>query len=108
MRYDKTQQILNNSDEYSDIFKNKNVKNIVQYSSFDFGKLRNINDYNIDNIIHTVQPFERLYMISQKYYNSPEYGWIICYTNNISNELEISIGTKLNIYFPIDRILELL
>jgi hypothetical protein len=46
-------------------------------------------------------------MISQKYYGSPEYGWLICYTNKISNELQIKDGDILVIYLPLASVLEL-
>ena len=107
MRYKKTKRIINNSSMYGDVFFNKGVKTITQYSSFNFRNLKNIDDYGIDYITHVVQPFDRLYMISQKYYQSPDYGWLICYTNQISNELDINPGLELKIYFPLDSVLEL-
>lgn len=106
-RYLKTLKIINNTEQYSELFKEKKVNSITQYSSFDFKKLKNIEDYNLDVTYHVVQPFERLYMISQKYYSAPEYGWLICYTNKISNELDIKIGDSLKIYLPLNNVLEL-
>jgi hypothetical protein len=47
-------------------------------------------------------------MISQKYYKSPEYGWIICYTNGLSSELLINAGDVLIIYLPFQTVLGLL
>lgn len=108
MRNNKTQKLLNNTEQYSEHFKNKGVKDIIQYATFDFRNLRNLEEANLDNILHIVQPYEKLYMISQKYYSSPEYGWLICYTNKIGNELNIYIGMPLIIYFPLDRLLGLM
>jgi hypothetical protein len=107
-RYSNTQKILNNSESYNQLFKQKNVKNIVQYSTFDFGNLNTALDSGIEKVIHVVQPFEKLYTISQKYYGMPEYGWLICYTNKIPNELEIKAGDPLFIYLPLGSILGLL
>lgn len=106
-RYKNTQKIINNSSLYKQFFKDKNLKNVVQYSTFDFRNLKNIDELNLETVAHTVQPFERLYMISQKYYGTPEYGWLICYTNKISNELEIQDGDVLIIYLPLASVLEL-
>lgn len=106
-RYDKIQEIINNSEKYSTLFQNKKVNNILQFSSFDFGNLKDINLGNIDNLLHIVQAHEKLYMISNKYYGSPDYGWLICYTNKLSNELLIFPGLPLKIYFPLDKVLEL-
>lgn len=107
-RYSKTNKLLNNSPIYKQLLNEKNLKNLVQYATFNFNNLKNINQYNFDSTTHIVEPFERLYMISQKYYGSPEYGWLIAYTNKISNELEIKSGDPLIIYLPLESVLELL
>ena len=104
-RYKKVKQFINNEETYSEYFQQKNIPAIKQYSTYDFSNLKNINKSNLEFISHTVQPFEKIYMISQKYYSTPEYGWIICYMNGIKNELEIEIGQTLQIYFPIEEIL---
>lgn len=107
-RHKSTQKIVNNSDIYSQYLKDRNIGKLVQYSTFDFNRLRDINTLNIESIAHTVQPFEKLYSISQKYYGSPEYGWLICFTNGKANELQINTGDTLLIYLPLQSVLELL
>ena len=107
-RYNKTRKVVNNTEQYSEVLEAKGVSSLTQYSSFTFNKLRDIADYNLDSIVHTVQPFERLYTISQKYYGSPEYGWLILYTNRIANETLLNIGDPLVIYQPLQTLLELL
>lgn len=107
-RYNKTQKIINNSESYQELFDRKKINNITQLSSFNFGNLKNIFDSDVDRVLHIVQPGEKLYTISQKYYNNPDYGWLICYTNKISNELFVNIGTPLFIYFPLDTVLRMM
>lgn len=107
-RYNKMQSIINNSNSYVDIFKQKNLSYIKQYGTYDFKNLKTIDTTNLELTIHVIQPFDKLYMISQKYYESPEYGWIILYTNKLSSELQLKVGSVLNIYFPLQGILELL
>jgi hypothetical protein len=58
-------------------------------------------------VSHTVQPFERLYNISNLYYGSPDFGWVILYTNGLSSELQISENTVLTIYLNITKLLGL-
>jgi hypothetical protein len=106
-RYTNTRKIINNTDLYKQVFRDKKIKNITQYSTYNFGNLQNIDEYNLETVFHEVQPFEKLYMISQKYYGSPEYGWLICYTNKISNEMLIQDGQGLLIYLPLISVLEL-
>lgn len=107
-RYKRTQILLNNSESYWEFFKNKNVDYIRQYATFDFNKLKSLNLSNVEYINHIVQPFDKLYNLSQKYYNSPEYGWLILYTNKIGSELDIKVNDMLSIYFPLQSLLELL
>jgi hypothetical protein len=107
-RYKNNEKILNNSTIYKQYLQERNIKNLVQYSTFNFGNLKNIEDSGIDSVEHSVEPFDKLYSISQRYYGSPEYGWLICYTNRISNELEIKTGDVLTIYVPLESVLGLL
>jgi hypothetical protein len=104
-RYNKVQKVINNSEQYEDLLKQKGLNTLVQYKTFDFSKLKNLDITSLDSIIHIVQPFERLYNISQKYYGAPEYGWLICYLNKLSSELEIKSGDGLIIYIPLQSIL---
>lgn len=107
-RYENTQLLRNNSNIYKQMFNQKKIKNLLQYSTFDFGELKNLENYNLEIITHEVQPQDRLYTISQKYYGSPEYSWLICYTNKKSNELLINTGDLLLIYVPLETLLGLL
>lgn len=106
-RYSNINKLLNNSPIYKQLLKDKNLKSLVQYATFDFSNLKNIDQYNLDTTTHIVEPYERLYMISQKYYGSPEYGWLILFTNKISNELNIKTGDPLVIYLPLESVLGL-
>ena len=107
-RYNKSGILINNSENYWEFFKNKNIDHIRQYATFDFNNLKTLKSSNIEYITHVIQPFDKLYMLSQKYYNSPEYGWLILYTNKIGSELNIKINDVLTIYFPLQSLLELL
>jgi hypothetical protein len=107
-RYRKTQKIINQSDVYKTYFQKNKIKSITQYATYRFGNLKDISKTDIQFVLHTVEPFEKLYNISNKYYNSPEYGWLICYLNEKPNEMEISAGDILKIYYPIDEVLGLL
>lgn len=107
-RYKKTPKIVNGSLLYSDIFNEKKVDFINQYSTYDFNNLKFLEESNLEYVIHIMQSFDKLYMLSQKYYNSPEYGWLILYTNRLGSEFQISVGQALNIYLPLQGLLGLL
>lgn len=107
-RYYNTQKIINNADRDKALMDKKNIKNILQYSIYDFGTLGSDNKLNLDITYHTFERGDKLYNIAQKYYNDASLGWLICYTNNISNELQILEGQMLSIYLPLENLLELL
>lgn len=107
-RYDKTGKLINNSEQYEDLLVSKNIKTLTQYSTFDFRELRNLQNYSFDVLVHQVEPFEKLYNISQKYYGDPQYGWLILYTNRIANEMLVKSGDTLFIYQPLNELLGLL
>jgi hypothetical protein len=104
-RYIKTGILINNSEEYSDLFIQKNVTSVKQYSTYNFSKISENIKNNLDIVYHSFSAQDKLYNISEKYYGSPEYSWLICYTNNIPNELSIKEGDLLKIYLPLNRIL---
>jgi hypothetical protein len=107
-RYLKSQKIINNSQDYQELFDRKKINYILQNSTFDFGRLREVPYLNFDKLTHVVGPHERLDQISSKYYGSPEYGWVILFLNMYRSEFEIQTGDLLDIYMPISGILELL
>ncbi len=107
-RYSRTGIVVNNTPEYTNFLRSRKLYFIEQYKIFDFKNLKNFKDYNLDVVVHTVKPYEKLYNISYEYYKSSEYSWVICYTNSIASELDIETGMKLNIYMPLNNLLELL
>jgi len=106
MRNDNRKYFRNASSNYNNLFQERNIKFIDQYTTLDISKLKDIGtEFNF--LIHKVAPFETIHDISIKYYESPQYGWLICYTNKIGSELEINIGKILKIYYPLQSILQL-
>jgi len=107
-RYLTSKQFNNSSELYQTILQNKKLNSLNQYTTFNFGKLKKINESGISSIFHTVDVGERLEKISQRYYNSPDYGWLILFTNAVGSELDLYIGQSLTIYYPIEDITSLM
>lgn len=103
-RYQNTRKIINSANEYKQILDTKKVNLINQYFLFDFTKIENNKDLS-RTVTHIIKPNEKLFMISNFYYRSPEYGWFILYTNNISNELVLREGDSLTIYLDIFKVI---
>lgn len=107
-RYSRNPKIVNNAEAYTDVLTSRGSKSLTQYSTFNFAALNDPRIQLLDKVVHTVQSGDTLYNISNLYYGSPEFGWIICYLNKISNETKVTVGTPLVIYIPIESILRLL
>lgn len=107
-RYRKNNIVINNSPSYKQVLDDKNIKLIRQLTTFDFSKLNDPEIENLQKTIHIVESNERLYQISNLYYDSPEYGWLICYTNKLSSELQIYPGMALTIYYPLADLMRFL
>ena len=101
-RYRNTKQAINISPLYKETFLNKKTTSLQHYSLFQFNQADLSNSIKIT---HPVEPNEKLYMISQKYYETPELGWVILYTNGLSSELQLQTGMILNIYLDLRKIL---
>lgn len=107
-RYSKTQIYVNVNENYETFLRNKKLNNLTQYSTFNFSKFEDLKRNNqIFSFVHVVEPFDKLNVLSQKYYNSPDLVWLICYTNGLANETLIQIGTPLQIFGPQQKILGL-
>lgn len=106
----KRKYIQNNSILYNDLAKRKQLNSINHYATLNLSKLIELDSQNISSIYHAVEPFETLQDISQRYYESPEYAWLICFTNNIESELEInfSLNRHLQIFYPLQKVLDFL
>ncbi len=106
-RYQNTDNILNIDESYKEIFDSKNIKNILQKSTFDFKKLNEIvSNPKYNKTLYTWENIDRIDLVSQKFYGVPDYGWIIMYLNKISNPFQIKTGDIIFIYSPIQEILK--
>jgi len=57
------------------------------------------------DILHVLKMGERIDNLASKYYNDPTLSWVIMYANpDWDNELEIPIGTKVRVPFPLQRV----
>lgn len=54
-------------------------------------------DYATNFLIHTVTNYDRIDLISNKYYNTPAYWWMILLANSMIDDREIVQGIELKI-----------
>ena len=56
-------------------------------------------------ITHIWKVGDRFYKLSDKYYNNPNYWWILAWFNHKPLETDISLGEIINIPLPLDEML---
>lgn len=107
-RYENTRKLNNASDKYKEIFSRKKVNYMKHYGTFRLNKIDNSILQQYEFYLHTYIFGEKLYNISNSYYDSPEFSWVILYTNNLSSEFLLNEGDVLYIYYPIFDIINLI
>lgn len=99
-RYSKSDILINDSDSYSNILKEKDLQFVKQYSFKPFSITRE-KLAKLSYVSYEVKPFDKLYNISQTAYGVPQYGWVILRSNFLSSEFDLEEGMVLSIYYPL-------
>lgn len=91
-RYSKKNILLNNLEEYKNIFRLRGIKFINQYSSPTFSYKNNA---NFSYFTHIWTIGDRYYKLSYEYYGDPNDWWIIALFNNKPTESDIILGESI-------------
>lgn len=107
-RFSERKILKNNNNLYENIFFDRNVKFINQYSTpnFVYPDYKNIGRLNIQQHIWTTG--DRFYKLAAKYYGDPKDWWIIAKFNNTPTESHVKIGDTLLIPGPLQEAVNLL
>jgi hypothetical protein len=107
MRYDKKQVALNRSSLYKNVFNERGVKYIEQYST---PKLIHPTVEQIENlkiINHLWKPGDKYYKLAHSYYDDPKKWWIIAWFNKAPTESHLKIGETVYVPMPLREILKI-
>ena len=105
-RYKKTKLSIVDKSVYKEILKNRPTKNLQVISFERFKELKVSELLGLSLETHIWGPSDRFYKLSNKYYGSPVYWWIIAYFNHTPLESDVRVGQKMLIPVPLERILE--
>lgn len=106
-RYKNQQNIINSSQYYKEVLENKKLNVITHKQVYNFEILKsNLLSPFVSKTLYIWQEKDKLYTVSNKFYQNPEYGWLILFTNQIQSEIELKSGYPINIFYPIDNILK--
>lgn len=104
-RYDIRKILVNNNEQYSEIFRERNVNFIRQhaYPKFKYPTSEQIQE--LDVIGHIWALGDSFWKLSEKYYGDAEYWWIIAFYN-LKIEQQLKFGDSVYIPLPLDKILK--
>lgn len=107
-RYDGRKIRTNTSGEYKEIFKERNVKYIMQYLTANMTYPSTEQIMQLSNYSHVWKLGDRFYKLADQYYQDPSLWWIIAWYNKRPTESHVQIGQILRIPLPLDKILQIL
>ena len=104
-RFRSAQFFKNNDEMYYGMIKSRNLKFINQMGTPELTYPDTSFFDNYEVIRHEWQDSDKLWKLSEKYYGSPQYWWVIAYTNKIPSEFELNSGDIIDIVMPLRAIL---
>lgn len=106
-RYENRVIFENKEEAYKEQRRARGVKKIDHYNTAVLSPVL-VEDHNrITIVAHTWSVGDRFYKLSQQYYGSTKYWWIIARYNGTPTEAHVSIGQQVKIPIPLEEILEI-
>ena len=106
-RYENREIFENTEEAYKEQRRARGVKKIDHYNTAVLNPLT-VEDYGRINVTsHVWSVGDRFYKLSQQYYGSTKYWWIIARYNGTPTEAHVSIGQQVKIPIPLEEILQI-
>lgn len=104
-RYE-TRKIRRNANRlYTNVFKERDVKFIRQYTSPSMPLLTAVQAAKLSALNHTWTLGDRYYKLASKHYGDGELWWVIAWFNKMPTESHLKLGDIVQIPFPLERVL---
>jgi nucleoid-associated protein YgaU len=104
-RYEDKFKFKNTQESYSEHFKTRDVKYIIQYTTPKFNYFDPNTIANIQTHTHIWKAGDRLYKLAYEYYNDASLWWVIAWFNKKPTESHYEIGQQVYIPKPLDQAL---
>ena len=108
MRTNLMDVFFNNSEEYAEILRKKNIKLLRQYSTPTLTHLEQDDLSLLTLVPHIWTTGDRFYKLANQYYNDPQYWWIIAWINKTPTEAHVKAGDTIYISLPLEQTLSFL
>jgi len=104
-RYKNRRKIKNEEEFYEEVFEDRGVNLVVQYSTPKLKRLTPAQRRRIQTIDHIWQYGDKYYKIAFKYYGNPEYWWVIAQFNYAPTEAHLVPGVVLKVPISLEDFL---
>ena len=106
-RYTNTPMFLNDDTNYRNVFfRNRDIEETYQYSLLGLTYPSIAAMAELNNMQLVWGATDKLYNISDDYYGSPNYWWIIAWYNKKGAEAEFEVGEIYYVPLPLEAVLE--
>jgi hypothetical protein len=105
-RYSRREIFINKNRQYKNtFFKNRDVEQIPQYDVGRIGYPTPAEINSLTNDIRVWRATDTLYNLSNQYYGSPTYWWVIAWYNKKASEAEFTVGEQFFVPSPLEDVL---
>ena len=107
-RYNKTRKVINNSEYYEFLRKERGVKVIEQYPTPMLHNPTVLQRMNVLTITHIWKYGDRFYKLAHQYYGDERFWWVIAWYNGYPTEAHVKTGRSLRIPINLEDVLNAL
>jgi len=106
-RYTTRQIFLNDDKKYKNVFfKNRDIQETYQYDMPNITYPTPSEIRSFENVLRVWRATDTLYNISNEFYSSPNYWWVIAWYNKKASEAEFKVGEQFYVPLPLEAVLE--
>jgi len=98
-------KFLNDQESYDEIFEARDVPYIKQYGTPRFRTPNPSERAQFSRVRYVWRVGDRYYKLAIKYYNDPQYWWVIALYNQQPTEGHLRVGDVITIPMPLEKVL---
>ena len=107
-RYKKRKTAFNDVYKNEELFDNRGIEKLTQYTTPKFKNPTDDDINSIDFFLYSFKDGDRLFKLARKFFNDPSLWYIIALFNRKPTEAHIAIGEKIKIPVNIAKAIEVL
>ena len=104
-RYELSNILSNNNEMYEKVFSERSVNKIKHYETEKFNFPTQEQIAHLSTTAYVWKSNDKFWKLSQKYYGSPNYWWVISFFNKKPTEMDLNLGDIIYIPQPLEKIL---